>query len=58
MFLDRTADVLHLWEIHARLPLQTGERQAKRALTALRDRRQFVSTGSGLVARWKSVRSR
>ena len=56
--LDRANDGLALREIHARLPLNTSERQVRRALTELRDRGLVASTGPGPAARWKRVRDR
>ena len=56
--LDGADDGLALREIHAQMPLNTSERQVRRALTELRDRGLVASTGPGPAARWKRVRDR
>ena len=50
--LDRAEDGLTLREICAQLALHASERQVRRTLATLRDRRLAVSTGRGPAARW------
>lgn len=56
--LDRVEDGLPLREIRVRLPSQTSERQARRALAGLRERGLVEPSGRGLAARWRRVQSR
>lgn len=53
--LGRFEDGLPLREIMPRLGADTSERQVKRALTALRNRKLAESYGRGLAARWKRI---
>ncbi|MDE0268236.1 MAG: hypothetical protein OXI96_04255 [Acidimicrobiaceae bacterium] len=53
--LGRFEDGLPLREITPRLGADTSERQVKRALTALRNRKLAESYGRGLAARWKRI---
>lgn len=51
--LERWEEGLPLREIIARLPPETSQRQARRALEALRRRKLARSFGHGLSSRWK-----
>lgn len=55
--LEVAKDGLALREIVAGLSSESSERQIKRALSGLRDRSLAKSTGRGLGARWRRIRS-
>ena len=55
--LGRFDEGLSLREIVVRMPLNTSERQVRRALAALRERSLAHSSGRGRAARWTRTRS-
>lgn len=55
--LARSEEGLPLRDIVSRMASETSERQVKRALSILRDRKLVESVGRGPAARWRRIRS-